>query len=335
MGIVATVSIIVVVILWAKSSSQGSPSPPAVHIDPRALWEPPSGLAMFHAIPVRPLSINYSPVIAPSTAGSNPTPRNIYIDGGAKDATTMMFFEQAAHSPFKNTPWDVYSFEPCPIFFELDEYEADHLSHRNSAVRTPRYVSVPVSCGDEPEKFRVEGECKNALMQTIKFQQTVLSEYNAKPLDVAKVEQRLKRRPDSEQALPPGWFSFVPAAISSTDGVLQFSWSVDNVWNGGGTSVGIDTHDMAVQKFDVVAMDFAKWLPTVARPVDYVYVKLDIEGAEFAVLERLMETGAIHLIDELSIEFHERFDDSHTVETLIPGILYMLHSAGIAVHYHP
>lgn len=59
---------------------------------------------------------------------------------------------------------------------------------------------------------------------------------------------------------------------------------------------------------DVATVDTATWLYGHVRRDDTVTVKMDIEGAEYPVLRRLLETGAIDLIDELRCEFHaERF----------------------------
>jgi FkbM family methyltransferase len=38
-----------------------------------------------------------------------------------------------------------------------------------------------------------------------------------------------------------------------------------------------------------------------------VVVKLDIEGAEFDVLHDVIQSNSLHLIDDLCVEFHERF----------------------------
>lgn len=40
---------------------------------------------------------------------------------------------------------------------------------------------------------------------------------------------------------------------------------------------------------------------------DYIILKLDIEGAEYEVLDDLIETGAINMIKELYVEFHDNF----------------------------
>jgi hypothetical protein len=38
-----------------------------------------------------------------------------------------------------------------------------------------------------------------------------------------------------------------------------------------------------------------------------IIVKLDIEGAEYEVIESLLESGAINRINELFIEWHDHF----------------------------
>lgn len=57
----------------------------------------------------------------------------------------------------------------------------------------------------------------------------------------------------------------------------------------------------------VQSIRFSDLLVNTVKPEDFVLVKLDIEGAEFAVLDDLIETGAISLINDLYVEFHERF----------------------------
>jgi hypothetical protein len=37
---------------------------------------------------------------------------------------------------------------------------------------------------------------------------------------------------------------------------------------------------------------------------DYIVLKVDIEGAEYEVLEKMFEDGSIEYIDELYIEWH-------------------------------
>lgn len=52
----------------------------------------------------------------------------------------------------------------------------------------------------------------------------------------------------------------------------------------------------------VPCFDFSSWLRTLPEPP---IVKFDVEGAEFPILERMVETGADVLVEELLVEWHD------------------------------
>ena len=52
----------------------------------------------------------------------------------------------------------------------------------------------------------------------------------------------------------------------------------------------------------VPCFDFSAWLRTLPEPP---IVKLDVEGAEFPILERLLEDGTDALVAELLVEWHD------------------------------
>ncbi|KAL8526564.1 hypothetical protein ACS0TY_015670 [Phlomoides rotata] len=54
----------------------------------------------------------------------------------------------------------------------------------------------------------------------------------------------------------------------------------------------------------IQGFDFADWLKNAVSERDYVVMKMDVEGTEFELIPRLIETGAICLIDELFLECH-------------------------------
>ena len=56
---------------------------------------------------------------------------------------------------------------------------------------------------------------------------------------------------------------------------------------------------------DVKALDLAKWIMSTFRKSDFIFLKMDIEAAEYYVLPHIFETGAIDYIDELQIEWHD------------------------------
>ena len=51
-------------------------------------------------------------------------------------------------------------------------------------------------------------------------------------------------------------------------------------------------------------IDFSEFLINNFTSKDYIIVKLDIEGAEYDVLKKLIDSGVISLIEELYVEYH-------------------------------
>ena len=55
---------------------------------------------------------------------------------------------------------------------------------------------------------------------------------------------------------------------------------------------------------DVQCIDFSRWLEALGVGPRSVVVKMDIEGAEYPVLEHLVEQGAVRFISTLLVEWH-------------------------------
>lgn len=54
----------------------------------------------------------------------------------------------------------------------------------------------------------------------------------------------------------------------------------------------------------VDSVDFGQWLKKRFELKDYIFVKLDIEGAEYEVLDKMLADGTIAYVDRLYVEFH-------------------------------
>lgn len=65
----------------------------------------------------------------------------------------------------------------------------------------------------------------------------------------------------------------------------------------------------------VESVDFPVWLTDTVCPKDHVYVKMDIEGAEFEIIDKMLNDGSINLVDILAIEWHGRFMKNTTKRT--------------------
>jgi len=59
----------------------------------------------------------------------------------------------------------------------------------------------------------------------------------------------------------------------------------------------------------VECIDFSRWVLDNFKEDDHIIVKMDIEGAEFRVLVKMIHDGSINYINELYVEWHFAFDD--------------------------
>ena len=113
------------------------------------------------------------------------------------------------------------------------------------------------------------------------------------------------------------------SAVSDHDGTAKFhiAGQKRGILRGEATTILPDFREeefIQERRYEVPAIDFSRWLKEmVARHMEadgskpFVAVKMDIEGAEYAVLEELVHDGTITLVSELMVEFHtEQFDQN-------------------------
>ena len=80
----------------------------------------------------------------------------------------------------------------------------------------------------------------------------------------------------------------------------------------------------------VDSIDLSSFIKTVAKEEDLVVIKLDVEGAEFAILDKIILDKSYILLDDLYCEFHERFfDDIEYYKTLKISYLDFLKNHGV------
>lgn len=92
---------------------------------------------------------------------------------------------------------------------------------------------------------------------------------------------------------------------------------------------------------NVQGFDFSEWLLRTVSVDDFVVLKMDIEGTEFDLLPRMLETGAICLVDELFLECHyNRWQRTSPLRTSkyarsyseCVSLFQALRSSGVLVH---
>ncbi|MGZ3453518.1 MAG: FkbM family methyltransferase [Polyangiales bacterium] len=91
-------------------------------------------------------------------------------------------------------------------------------------------------------------------------------------------------------------------AIWTKDETLEFQFSDEETLGGSVMDSVVKFKEM--KKVKVKAIDFGQWLKKLVTKNDVVHVKLDIEGAEYPVLEQMLKDGTMALVDKLYIEFH-------------------------------
>ena len=66
------------------------------------------------------------------------------------------------------------------------------------------------------------------------------------------------------------------------------------------------SHRMPSEPTPVECMNFGAWLVATCDVTDHVIVKMDVQGAEYAVLEQMLADGSIGYVDKLSLELLHR-----------------------------
>lgn len=99
-------------------------------------------------------------------------------------------------------------------------------------------------------------------------------------------------------------------AVGVCDGEIDIFLPRGFGWNYRGATTTIEgklNDDQILERRTVPQIDFVSFLCGMRdqKGCDYIVVKMDIEGAEYAILERLLSEEATHLIDHLIIEYHD------------------------------
>jgi FkbM family methyltransferase len=111
-------------------------------------------------------------------------------------------------------------------------------------------------------------------------------------------------------------------AISDTTEIVKVNCATSDKWDG--STIGSSTSqasnilmsppdNCSGKELDyknvslVNSIDFSNFIKTFFKKSDFIVVKLDIEGSEFNVLDKLIESNNIDYINEFYIEFHPHF----------------------------
>ena len=171
-------------------------------------------------------------------------------------------------------------------------------------IHSPNWLSRLIISWTRPPR-RVYIDCGSNIAQVMasRIKQGSEAEFYA-----FEPQPELAHRVDALRAQYPQLpIHFFNKAVWISDGVIDFYLAEPGPTSRGGSTAllgkktnNIDyLHPIAVQ-----SIDFSRWVRKTFRRTDHLIVKMDIEGAEYPVLERMVADGTIDYIDELIIEFH-------------------------------
>jgi len=100
---------------------------------------------------------------------------------------------------------------------------------------------------------------------------------------------------------------FLDQAIWIYDGKIDFYLAEQS--DGNSLFKGKKTGNLDIDHpIKVKCVDFSKWIQNKFNKNDYIVLKMDIEGAEFKVLDKMIEDRSIEYINKIYIEWHFSID---------------------------
>lgn len=125
--------------------------------------------------------------------------------------------------------------------------------------------------------------------------------YAFEPLHSLNVEESIKRFPFD--------IEWIDKAVWIEDSEVDF-W-VSERHNA--SYMDLVGNNAPSEKLVVPSMDFSKFVADLPK-TDKIICSMDIEGAEYAVLEKMIKDKTLDRIDVLDIEFHHRILDGYTID---------------------
>lgn len=125
--------------------------------------------------------------------------------------------------------------------------------------------------------------------------------YAFEPNKELPVEETMKRFPMK--------INWIPGAVWIHDGAVPF-WISER--ENASFIEGTSYSGAPRNKIEVPCIDFSKFVSEL--PDEYIACSMDIEGSEFAVLEKMIEDDTAYRLNFLDIEFHHRFMQDYDAE---------------------
>jgi len=120
----------------------------------------------------------------------------------------------------------------------------------------------------------------------------IIYAFEPEPRCFSYIEETQKKVPN---------ITHIKKAVSTYDGTASFS--VGNL-TVSGTLRDDKTWGLTGKKVDVETIDFVRWFNENINEDDYVILTVDIEGAEYDVMEAMIQDGCVSRVNKMYLEFH-------------------------------
>lgn len=260
----------------------------------------------------RPFKFHASNVATPplpTPSQALPCLRAFYIDGGANWANTLSLF-RSIPGP-KHACWNVYAFEASPPYFPFLSSAIDALNRGDKAPEPPlppTGSSKDLVAAGPKYGCSIGGKAgiKECMLQQFGDVASRLNTQSMK-FSTREVWDRL-RRPTNQYSSSSAAFNFIPAAVGTTNGTATFFQTDVSLLIGGANieNIARKAHLDHDQRYEVDMIDLPTWLKVTLDPWDWVVLKLDVEGAEFGIVEKIIDVGADVVIDYVMLECHPK-----------------------------
>eukprot|EP00293_Proteomonas_sulcata_P012991 CAMPEP_0184292272 /NCGR_PEP_ID=MMETSP1049-20130417/4084_1 /TAXON_ID=77928 /ORGANISM="Proteomonas sulcata, Strain CCMP704" /LENGTH=110 /DNA_ID=CAMNT_0026599987 /DNA_START=1 /DNA_END=333 /DNA_ORIENTATION=- len=94
----------------------------------------------------------------------------------------------------------------------------------------------------------------------------------------------------------------------------------DSVYQTGYCDGNVSCEEGFEEKYDVLTFDVARLLRKIARPQDYIVLRMDIEGAEYEVVRRLITSGVACWINNFEFEGHAMYAQQNHKYRPVDGV---------------
>lgn len=124
-----------------------------------------------------------------------------------------------------------------------------------------------------------------------------------KEYEIHSFEPRPDLEPHFDRFKPNDKFTYHNEAVWVDDSGVEFYLSQTQNF---GSSILAEKKSGGMSKapIKVPSVDISTWIQENFHPDDYIVLKMDIEGAEYSVVRKMLDDDTFKYIDKLYIEFH-------------------------------